>query len=132
MFAQKTNQPGLRTHNDVANRRSHPQPAVSHKRIGVNTCATWQSRPTSRSMALTNNDLPKTEQEREARKHLKALEKQLRPKAKIRITGTISAGVIIRFGRLQYPIEREMASMEFSYDMEAKKMVRVPIMPTKG
>ncbi|MGB1701468.1 MAG: hypothetical protein ACPHRO_16040, partial [Nannocystaceae bacterium] len=68
----------------------------------------------------------------EARRALKALEKSLRPKAKIRISGTVSPGVIIRFGRLQYPIEREMASMEFSYDMEAKKMVRVPIMPQKG
>ncbi len=106
--------------------------SIDAMRARRNVRAHARSVQIGRSMAMTNKDLPKTEQEREARKQLKALEKQLRPTAKIRVTGTVSPGVIIRFGRLQYPIEREMAAMEFSYDMEAKKMVRVPIMPTKG
>lgn len=85
-----------------------------------------------RALALSNLELPKTDDDKEARRALKAREKALRPKAKIRITGTISPGVVIRFGRLQYPIDREMASMEFSYDAEAKKMVRIPIAPPGG
>ena len=82
-----------------------------------------------RAMAVKSQGAARTDEEREARRALKAREKELRPKAKIRVTGTVSPGVIIRFGRLQYPIEREMASMEFSYDLETKKMVRVPIAP---
>lgn len=82
-----------------------------------------------RASSMASLQINQTDAEKEARRALKAREKALRPKAKIRITGTISPGVVIRFGRLQYPIDREMASMEFSYDAEAKKMVRVPIAP---
>jgi len=105
--------------------------SIDAMRARRNVRAHARSAQIGRSMAVSNKDLPKTSEEKEARRALKELEKKLRPKAKIRVTGTVSPGVIIRFGRLQYPIEREMASMEFSYDTEAKKMVRIPIMPTK-
>jgi len=105
--------------------------SIDAMRARRNARAHARSAQIGRSMAMINKDLPTTEKEKETRMTLKQLEKAMRPKAKIRVTGSVSPGVIIRFGRLQYPIEREMASMEFSYDTEAKKMVRIPILPSK-